>query len=55
MKVWDENKNFLELLSKDADITSHLSPRELEAAFTLDTYLRNVGAIFDRVFGSKKQ
>jgi adenylosuccinate lyase len=40
------------LLEKDADITSHLSPRELEAAFTLDTYLRNVGAIFDRVFGT---
>jgi adenylosuccinate lyase len=51
MKVWDENKNFQELLKKDADITSLLSPGELEAAFTLDTYLRNVGAIFDRVFG----
>jgi adenylosuccinate lyase len=52
MKVWDENKNFQELLGNDADITAHLSLRELEAAFTLNTYLRNVGAIFDRVFGS---
>ena len=53
MKVWDENKNFRELLMSDADITSHLSARDLEAVFTLDTYLRNVGAIFDRVFGSE--
>jgi adenylosuccinate lyase len=53
MKVWDENKIFRELLEIDPDITSHLSPRELGAAFALDTYLRNVGAIFDRVFGTK--
>jgi adenylosuccinate lyase len=53
MKVWDENKNFQELLLTDADITSQLSPKELEAIFTVDTYLRNVGAIFDRVFGTE--
>ncbi len=54
MKVWDENKDFHELLSNDADITAHLSPPELDAAFTLDTYLRNIDAIFDRVFGEEK-
>jgi adenylosuccinate lyase len=50
MKVWDENANFQELVSKDPDISSHLSSREIDAAFGLDTYLRNVGTIFDRVF-----
>ncbi|HVQ36916.1 MAG TPA: adenylosuccinate lyase [Pyrinomonadaceae bacterium] len=51
MKVWDENKDFYELLKKDEDINAHLSQGELDAAFKLDTYLRNIGAIFDRVFG----
>ncbi len=51
MKVWDGNEDFQELLKKDPDIKSHLSPQEIEAVFTLDTYLRNVDKIFDRVFG----
>jgi adenylosuccinate lyase len=51
MKVWDENADFQESLKKDADIRSHLSAAEIDDAFTLDTYLRNVGTIFDRVFG----
>jgi len=54
MKVWDENKDFHELLRNDADITAHLSPQELAGAFNLDTYLRNIDTIFDRVFGEAK-
>ncbi|MDQ6651120.1 MAG: adenylosuccinate lyase [Acidobacteriota bacterium] len=52
-KVWDENKDFQELVRNDADIKSRLSPQEIDVVFTLDTYLRNVGAIFKRVFGEK--
>jgi adenylosuccinate lyase len=51
MKVWDENKDFHELVRNDADIKSHLSAQEIDAVFTLDTYLRNVDTIFERVFG----
>src|SRR6476469_4539072 len=51
MKVWDENKNFRELLSKDADISGQLSAGEIDGVFNLDTYLRNVDTIFERVFG----
>ncbi len=51
MKVWDENKNFRELLSSDADISGKLSAGELDGVFNLDTYLRNIDAIFGRVFG----
>jgi len=51
MKVWDENKNFRELLGTDADISAQLSSREIDAVFTLDTYLRNIDRIFERVFG----
>src|SRR5882724_23108 len=55
MKVWDENQNFQELLQKDTDVTAHLSSEEIDGVFKLDTYLRNVGAIFDRVFEAKEQ
>ncbi|MGI8835357.1 MAG: adenylosuccinate lyase [Pyrinomonadaceae bacterium] len=50
MKVWDENKNFRELLSSDADISGKLSAGELDGVFNLDTYLRNIDTIFERVF-----
>ena len=53
MKVWDQNENFQELLEQDADIKLHLSAAEIDGAFTFDTYLRNVHAIFDRVFGAQ--
>lgn len=50
MKVWDENKNFRELLSSDADISGQLSAGEIDGVFNLDTYLRNIDTIFERVF-----
>jgi len=50
MRVWDNNEDFQELLRKDTDVNSNLSSSEIAAVFLLDTYLRNVGAIFDRVF-----
>ena len=55
MKVWDENQNFQELLQKDTDIKAHLSSEEIDGVFKLDTYLRNVDTIFDRVFEDKPQ
>src|SRR6266446_2949978 len=33
MRVWDENKNFQELLLKDPDIKAHLCSEEIDAAF----------------------
>jgi adenylosuccinate lyase len=53
MKVWETEENFEELLKQDADINSHLSALEIDDVFKLDTYLRNVDRIFDRVFGEK--
>jgi adenylosuccinate lyase len=53
MKVWDENKDFRELLGNDADISGQLSAGEIDGVFNLDTYLRNIDTIFDRVFGEK--
>jgi adenylosuccinate lyase len=54
MKVWDEKLNFQELVTEDTDIAEHLSADEINSAFSTDTYLRNVAAIFDRVFVKKE-
>ena len=50
MRVWDENKEFLDLILADEDIKKHLSEGEVRQVFSLDHYLRNVPAIFERVF-----
>ena len=51
MKVWDEGGNYIELVTKDADIASHLSAEEIARVFDLKHYLRNVDKVFARVFG----
>ena len=50
MRVWDENQDFLDLIMADKDIRNHLSEGEVRQVFSLDHYLRNVSAIFERVF-----
>jgi adenylosuccinate lyase len=52
MKVWDEGADFRALLAADPDISAHLTPAEIDRAFSLDTYLRNVDAVFKRVFNT---
>ena len=53
MKVWDQNQDFQELLKADEEITALLSEKEIEQVFSLKTYLRNIDAIFNRVFTEK--
>jgi adenylosuccinate lyase len=50
MRVWDEGGDFHSLIAQDHDITSLLTRDEIDGVFSLDTYLRNVDAIFARVF-----
>src|SRR6195256_3459190 len=50
MKVWDEGKDFQTLVKADPDISAHLTEAEIERVFLLGAYLRNVGAVFARVF-----
>jgi adenylosuccinate lyase len=50
MKIWDEGGEYKELIMKDADISSHLSQEEIARVFDLKHYLRNVEAVFERVF-----
>lgn len=51
MKVWDEGGDFQKLVSDDTDIKSKLTQEEIDRVFSLEFYLRNVGKIFERVFG----
>ncbi len=50
MRVWDDGQDFQTLLKADADISAHLSAAEIDEAFALETYLRNIDTIFERVF-----
>ncbi|HEX7174914.1 MAG TPA: adenylosuccinate lyase [Pyrinomonadaceae bacterium] len=51
MRAWDEGEDFRALVLEDADINSKLPRERIESVFSPDTYLRNVDAIFARVFG----
>jgi adenylosuccinate lyase len=51
MKVWDEDKDFLQALQEDPDITKILSGEEIRSVVNPELQLRNVDAIFSRVFG----
>src|SRR5882672_1024690 len=50
MKTWDEGGDFHALVAADKEIRAHLSEEQIARVFSLDTYLRNVGAVFARVF-----
>jgi adenylosuccinate lyase len=50
MRSFDEQKEFKSLLLADADITRVLPAAEIEKAFDLKDQLRNVDAVFKRVF-----
>jgi adenylosuccinate lyase len=51
LRVWSGNLGLRELLLSDPDVTAVLSPREVEACFSLDIYLEKIDYIFERVFG----
>jgi len=51
MRSFNEQRDFKELLLADADVTKVLPPDAVREAFDLDSQMRNVDAIFERVFG----
>ncbi|MDT7689831.1 MAG: adenylosuccinate lyase [Acidobacteriota bacterium] len=50
MKTWDEGGEFRERVLADADISARLTREEVERVFKPEAYMRNVGAVFARVF-----
>lgn len=51
MKAWFEGQDYKELLSQNETVMANFTPEELEQCFTLEYYLKQVPAIFERVFG----
>ena len=51
LKAWDEDGNFRELVERDEEIRAVLDPEDYDRAFSLERQLKNVGAIFQRVYG----
>jgi adenylosuccinate lyase len=51
MRAFHEKRAFKDLLLADKDVTKVLSEPEIEKAFDLKEQLRNVDAVFARVFG----
>jgi len=52
MPVWRGEGDFLALLKKDPEVSKALNSAELEEQFDLGYHLKNVDAIFTRVFGA---
>ena len=50
MRSFHEKRDFKELLLADPDVRQVLGPADIEKAFSLDDQLRNVEAVFKRVF-----
>ena len=51
MKVWEENRDFRDLLAADPEVKKLLDAKELAECFDLDRQLRHVDAVFSRVLG----
>jgi adenylosuccinate lyase len=54
MEAWKGGASFEELVSKDPFIAKHLSAAQVKACFDPTYYLRHVGKIYQRVFGSSR-
>jgi len=55
LRVWKENLGFKDLLLNDKDIMAILSPKEVEACFSLKSYLEKIDYIFERVLGNESK
>jgi adenylosuccinate lyase len=52
MPVWRGEGDFLALLKADPEVTSALSPEQIEECFALGYHFKHVDTIFARVFGA---
>jgi adenylosuccinate lyase len=51
MKTWEHGKDFFTELSKDKDVTSRISTKDLKKLFDTNHFTRHTDTIFKRVFG----
>jgi adenylosuccinate lyase len=50
MKVWDEDRDFLQVLQEDPDVAKVLSRAEIQSVVNPQLQLRNLDVVFSRVF-----
>lgn len=50
LRTWSENKDFKQLILEDKDIRDILTPKEIDACFSLEPYLEKIDYIYERVF-----
>ncbi len=50
MRSWQDDSDFEQAIQQDSEIKKHLTPTQLAQAFDVKRQLRNVDAIFTRVF-----
>ncbi|MBI2815575.1 MAG: adenylosuccinate lyase, partial [Acidobacteria bacterium] len=55
MRAWENGEDFRKLVSSDPDISCVMTADEIDTAFDLKRQLRNVDAIFARVFPSESR
>jgi adenylosuccinate lyase len=55
MKTWDEGGDFRAHVLADSDISARLPREDVERAFSVEGYMRNVDAVFARVFDGEVQ
>lgn len=48
MQVWDQEKDFLQLLAADTEVTQHLTAKELADIASPESYLKHIAAIFKK-------
>ncbi len=54
MKAWKENTSFKKLIENDKDVKKYLTKYDIERAFDISYYTKNVDYIFRRVFGTQE-
>lgn len=52
MKAWHDEGDFRAAMQSHPDVQAHLTPEQVEWAFSVERQLKNVDAIFARVFGA---
>lgn len=53
LEAWNKGLDFKQLLSSDKEIKQILSEKEIEACFSLDSYLDKIDYIFDKVLSDE--
>ncbi len=53
LAAWKSQKHFKDIVQSDPEIKKILSPKEIEACFSLDPYLEKIDYIFERVLSDE--